>query len=286
MSVLVIGCGDTGLRVARMALDAGRRCSGLVRQAASVARLRFEGVEALQQDLDRDGLTLPVADQVLIAAPPPKQGTQDTRLVRVLSALPPPRRLVYISTSGVYGDCGGAWVDEHAPLRPLTPRAQRRVDAESRLSDWAQDRGVELVRLRAPGIYGPGRLPIQRLQRGLPVIRPAEAPWSNRIHVEDLARVAWTAMTAAAVESVYNVSDGTPTSMTDYFLRCARHLGLPEPPQIPLAEAEQRLGAQAASFVRESRRLDIRRMREGLGFEPKYPDLDAGIGASIAAQQG
>ncbi|WP_348673485.1 SDR family oxidoreductase [uncultured Abyssibacter sp.] len=281
MSVLVIGCGDTGLRVARMALAAGRSCAGLVRTADSAARLRAEGVEPLQQDLDGESLSLPAVDAVVITAPPPKQGIEDARIARVLDALPQPARLVYISTSGVYGDCGGDWVDEAAPPRPITPRAQRRVDAENRLLAWAGAGDTELVRLRVPGIYGPGRLPAQRLRRGLPVIRPDEAPWSNRIHVEDLARVVWVTLTADAVEPVYNVSDGTPTTMTDYFLRCARHLGLPEPPQIPLADAEQRLGAQAASFIRESRRLDIRRLREGLGFEPNYPDLDAGILASI-----
>lgn len=285
MTLLIIGCGDTGLRVARIALAAGHRCIGVVRTAESAARLNHEGVDARVIDLDGDIEPLPVADRVLITAPPPRQGVEDTRIRRVLAALQPPQRLVYISTSGVYGDYGGDWVDETSELRPTTPRAQRRADAEAQLLAWSRLMDVSLSRLRVPGIYGPGRLPVQRLKRGLPVIRPEEAPWSNRIHVADLACVCWLALTADDVELVYNVSDGVPSTMTDYFLTCARLLDLPEPSQIPLAQAEQSLGAQAASFVRESRRLRTDRLREGLGFEPVYADLERGVTASLAEEK-
>lgn len=289
MKLLVVGCGDTGLRVARQAMAAGWPVDGVVRGHDSARRLREAGVTPQVVDLDAAAPDVTGATHVLVAAPPPRSGQTDPRLARVLGALRDAahvQRLVYISTSGVYGDAAGAWVDETRPLAPVTPRAIRRADAEAQVETWSASTGVAAVRLRVPGIYGPGRLPVTRLQRGLPVIRPEEAPWSNRIHVEDLAAVCWLALTRSEVAGVFNVADGAPTTMTDYFLRCAAALGLPPPPQIPLAMAEQALGAQAASFVRESRRLDITRAAEVLGFVPVYADLADGLAASVAAQNG
>lgn len=289
MKLLVVGCGDTGLRVARIALAHGWPVTGVVRSHDSARRLDEAGVQSQVVDLDAAAPQIGNATHVLVAAPPPRAGDTDPRLARVLDALAAAgsvRRLVYLSTTGVYGDAGGDWVDETRPLAPVTPRAIRRADAEAAVEQWSARTGVAAVRLRVPGIYGPGRLPATRLQRGLPVIRPEEAPWSNRIHIADLADACWLALTRDEVAGVFNVSDGMPTTMTDYFLRCAVALGLPKPPQIPLAMAEQALGAQAASFVRESRRLDITRAREVLGFAPVYADLSAGLAASVSAQSG
>jgi len=185
--------------------------------------------------------------------------------------------VVYISTTGVYGDCGGAWVDESRPVNPLAPRAKRRWDAECAWQAWRKASGRELVILRVPGIYGPDRLPLERLRAGLPLVRESEAPYTNRIHADDLAEVCVAAMRRGHDGEVYNACDGHPGTMTDYFNRIADLAGLPRPPQIPLAEATERLSEGMLSYLRESRRLDNRKMREELGVTLRYPSLEQGL---------
>ncbi|MGH8517833.1 MAG: SDR family oxidoreductase, partial [Panacagrimonas sp.] len=234
--VLIVGCGDIGRRVAALERAAGRRVIGVVRSTEAVAELERHGIEASRLDLDkRPAPSLPHdVRQIYWFAPPPAQGVDDPRLRGALEhlRLHPPQRLLYVSTSAVYGDCAGAWIDEQAPLAPRSDRGRRRLDAERALADFAATSGCELVILRVPGIYGPGRLPVERLRRGLAVVRESECPWTNRIHADDLSGVASAAMARAPAGAIYNVSDGHPTTMTDYFLRCARLLQLPEPEQI------------------------------------------------------
>lgn len=260
---------------------AGHPVLGVVRSAESAAGLRRQGIDACTIDLDAEPApTLPAGfGNIYWFAPPPSRGDRDVRLRGVLEQLRPhpPGRLVYISTSAVYGDCGGDWIDENAPLAPGTERGRRRLDAERALADFAAASGCGVVILRVPGIYGPGRLPVERLRRRLPVVREAECPWTNRIHADDLATVAAAAMARAPDGAIYNVSDGHPTTMTDYFLRCARLLGLPEPEQIPLAEAHARLTPAMASFLDESKRLLTARMQRELGVALRHPDLAGGL---------
>jgi nucleoside-diphosphate-sugar epimerase len=289
--VVIVGCGYVGRRVARRERAAGRRVTGLVRGAESAAALAAIGVAALRADLDRPGAA---AGRALAGvrlywfAPPPPGGAVDTRLRDFLGAIPAdglPERVVLISTTGVYGDCGGAWVDESRPPAPQAERARRRLDAEQALAEWSVATGVPAVVLRVPGFYGPGKLPEARLRRGEPVLREARSPWSNRVHVDDLVRACVAAMERGRPGAVYNVSDGHPTTMTDYFNRVADVLGLPRPPQIDPAEAGGRLSAGMRSYLAESKRLDNRRMREELGVEPDYPDLAAGLAACVKAGQ-
>jgi nucleoside-diphosphate-sugar epimerase len=277
---LIVGCGDVGLRLAKRLLAQDRPVRANVRSHASAEALRAQGLDAEALDLDQ-GHALPPASEVWWFAPPPAQGRTDPRLRGWLDTTPDARRIVYISTSGVYGDCGGRWIDEDEPLKPQTDRGQRRLDAENALRDFAARSGVQVVILRVPGIYGPGRLPHERLQRGLPVVREDECPWTNRIHAEDLAEVALGAMTRGAAGAAYNVSDGNPTTMTDYFTRCARLLGLPEPPRVTLAEARAQFTPAMLSFLEESKRLVNRRMREELGVRLRYPDLATGLPACL-----
>lgn len=275
---LIVGCGDIGLRVARRLRERGEAPALIVRSAASAGALRTEGFEVQALDLDRE---TPVfdAEQVYWFAPPPAQGREDPRLRRWLAGLSPQpaRRIVYISTSGVYGDCAGRWIDEDEPLKPQTDRGHRRLDAERALSEFARHSTGAVMVLRVPGIYGPGRLPVERLQQHLPVVREDEAPWTNRIHAEDLASVALAAMDHGAAGRAYNVSDGQPTTMSDYFVRCARLLNLPEPPRVSMQEARARLTPAMLSFLEESKRLVNRRMLEELGVVLRYPDLAAGL---------
>ena len=209
--------------------------------------------------------------------PPSAQGVEDLRMRAIIGQFRDVNAVVYISTSGVYGDCGGDWVDESRTPAPLTDRAKRRLDAEQQLQSWAQTQNVRLVILRVPGIYGPGRLPIKRLQQAQPILDPALAPFSNRIHADDLATAVELALQQG--HGIYNISDGTPDSMSRYFLLCAAHLGLPTPALMDWAQAEATFSPAMLSFYRESRRLNIEKARIELGFTPRYPSLLEGLAA-------
>ncbi|MCW8874409.1 MAG: SDR family oxidoreductase, partial [Gammaproteobacteria bacterium] len=224
-AVLILGCGDVGRRVARSCQAAGAAVTGLVHSPRSAAQLRDLGIEALVADLD---LPLPplasAGTELYYFAPPPPSGDRDPRMSAVLAALERdglPRRIVYISTSAVYGDCAGAWIDEDAPLRPDTTRGLRRLDAERQLQAWLERTGIPVVILRVPGIYGPGRLPLERLRKGLPLLREDQCPYTNRIHADDLAVICRAAMARGVPGTAYNVSDGHPSNMVDYFNRIA-----------------------------------------------------------------
>lgn len=285
MEAFIVGCGDIGERVAALCQIRGCAVSALTRRPPHAERLRGAGITPFLGDLDRPlslaGLPTRGA-MVFYLAPPPDTGTADPRMRTFLGALgadAPPARIVYISTSGVYGDKQGAWVSEDTPPAPTSDRSRRRLDAETALLDWHHASGVPVVILRVGGIYGPGRLPLERLRRGEPVVREEECPYTNRIHADDLACVCIAAAELGRPGGIYNVSDGEPGTMTDYFNRVADRCGLPRPAQIPLSEARTRLSAAMLSYLEESRRLDTRRMREELGVELRYPDLARGLEA-------
>jgi len=281
---IIIGCGDLGRRVAAACQGQGESVAGLVRTEASRSVLRQQGIHPLAGDLDEPlagGVRID-ADQLFYFAPPPREGEQDLRvrhLVQGLLEQGRPGRLVYLSTTGVYGDCAGAWIDERRAPQPVAARAKRRWDAEQTFRQWRERSGGELVILRVAGIYGPGKLPLERLRKGLPMIRESEAPYTNRIHVDDLVQVCVAAITRGRDGEVYNVSDGRPGNMTDYFNRVADRFGLPRPRQIAMSEGAGQLSAGMMSYMAESRRLDNRKMCEELGVELKYPDLDSGLEA-------
>ncbi|HJW81611.1 MAG TPA: SDR family oxidoreductase [Acidiferrobacterales bacterium] len=290
--VFFVGCGYVGRYVARCVQAEGRVATALARSGKSSALLRAQGLQAVRGDLDNPAslAVLPVRGAlVYYFAPPPSAGSIDPRMKNFLNAIthvPRPARIVLISTSGVYGDCQGEWVTEDRVPRPDAERARRRLDAEQQLSAWGVAHAVPVVILRVPGIYGPGRLPEKRLRAGEPVLREAESPWSNRVHIDDLVRACLAAGERGRPNAVYNISDGHPTTMTDYFNRVADVLGLERPPQITLAQARVELGAGMQSYLAESKRLDNRRMREELGVEPHYPDLPRGLAACVAGDTG
>lgn len=284
---LIAGCGYVGRRLARR-LRPRWEAVALVRSAASADDLHAEGIEALCVDLDDPGLpaTLaPAADVAAIAylAPPPESGSTDPRLARFLAALGEsrPAVLLYMSTTGVYGDAAGARVTEDTAIAPANDRSRRRVDAEATAARWCASRGTRCVILRVPGIYGPGRLPIDRLRRGEPALRPEDAGPGNRIHVDDLVSACLAAL-ERPVAGVFNVGDGDHSTTTVFLQRTAELAGLPPPPLVSLAEARTRISPGMLGFLVESRRIDNGRMREELGVHLAYPDLDAGIAASLA----
>ena len=264
------------------------RVYALTRSSEGAAALRGLGVTPISGDLD-DARSLNriggVADLVLHFAPPPTSGKTDTRTQHLIAALQSrgslPQRLVYISTSGVYGDCGGAWIDETRPVRPGSPRGARRVDAECRLREWAIASHVRLSILRAPGIYGDGRLPETRLRAGTPVLAAADDVYTNHIHADDLARVAYAAMFRAKPNRVYHASDDSEMKMADYFDLVADGLKLPRPARINRIAANTQLPKELLSFMGESRRLRNRRLHQELRVKLRYPSVREGIAAAL-----
>ena len=280
---VIIGCGYTGERLARRL---GGQPLAFTGSETGARRLRAAGIEARVWNLDRPALA-PVDVMGAIVwylAPPPETGDGDPRLARCLEALRGrPRKFVYVSTTGVYGDAGGGTVTEDTPPAPATARGERRLAAERMVQDWCRARGAPWVVLRVPGIYGPGRLPIERLRRGDPSIAEAEAGPGNRIHVDDLASVLRAAgESLLAIDRVYNVGDGDHASSTAYFRTVARLAGLPEPQELPREQLRERVSPAMWSFLADSRRVDTARMRQELGVALRYPDLESGVRASLA----
>ena len=285
--MLIVGCGDIGRRVAVRLLRQNRMVTGVVRSEAGALAARVTGAHVLRVDLDSDtpppGWASGYAE-VYYFAPPPREGDTDERLRRCLAQFDSgklPLRIVYISTSAVYGDCSGDWITEAQPVAPTTARGRRRLDAETRLREWTQARGVRLVILRVPGIYGPGRLGTQGLRDAMPVLREEDANPGNRIHVDDLASCCIAALSPDVPDGIYNVGDGDHRSGSWFTGEVARQADLPPPPAISLAEAQQTFSPMRLSFLRESRVVDTTKMRRVLGVTPKYADAADGIAASL-----
>ena len=269
------------------------RLFALTRSGDRDPMLRAMGVTPLTGDLD-DAQSLSrlsgLPHDVLHFAPPPRAGARDWRTGNLIRALQKarsiPQRLVYISTSGVYGDCGGRLVHEHATVRPQTDRALRRVDAERQLRDWGRRSGVTVVILRVPGIYAVGRLPLQRLRAGTPVLAGAADPYTNHIHADDLARIALAALARGRGQRAYNASDDSALRMGEYFDLVADSFDLPRPPRISPQEAQVRLPEALLSFMRESRRLANARLRRELRLTLRYPTVAQGLAGVGRARQG
>jgi len=282
--VYIIGCGDIGGRVAQRLITEKIAPTGIVATKASIIHLESSGIQAEQMDLDDPASALPqIIPNSLIYyfVPTPAEGTQDSRCQRFLTLLSRqvnlPKRIIAISTTGVYGDCGGEKIDEEQEPDPAVDRALRRFDMENQLRDWCKQHGVELVILRVGGIYGPGRLPLKRIQKGSPVLQEDLAPKTNRIHEEDLADICIAAAKVETVFRIYNVSDGTNSNMTEYFYTLADHFKLPRPPAVDWQEAERVMSKGMLSYLKESRRIDNSRMLSELDIKLRYPNLEKGL---------
>jgi nucleoside-diphosphate-sugar epimerase len=284
--VLIAGCGYVGERLAQR-LKAVFDVTGLVRSCQRVAELERAGIRAIAIDLDRvrAGVAIPERldqEAILYLTPPPVLGESDLRLDRFLQlATVPPRTFVYMSTTGVYGDTAGAIVDESSAVQPRTDRARRRVSAEEMTRVWCNERRVRRVVLRVPGIYGPQRLPMERLRHEEPVVREREAGINNRIHVDDLVEACVRAIANPEARGIYNVTDGQPFSSTAFINLVAKAAGLPAPPQVSMEEAQLTFSPERLSFLNESRRVSNERMLKHLGVVLKYSDVEAGIKASL-----
>ncbi|MBV8502825.1 MAG: SDR family oxidoreductase [Paucibacter sp.] len=283
--LLIIGCGDVGLRVLKL-LEARWRIYALTSNPARVVELRSAGAVPLLGNLDDPASLGRLGggfDGVLHLAPPPSSGTKDSRTRHLLQALArrgAPKTLVYASTTGVYGDCGGAYVDETRAVNPQTDRARRRVDAEGLVRAFGRRFGTRVSILRIPGIYAADREgghPRERLQRGTPVLVREDDVFTNHIHADDLARACALALWQGLPQRVINACDSTEMLMGDYFDLAADLEGMPRPPRVNRAEAARQLSAVSMSFLSESRRLANGRLLREIGLVLRYPTVQEGL---------
>ena len=248
------------------------------------------GVTQIEGDLDRPETLIRLAgisDAVIHSAPPPPQGTDDTRTRNLIATLQRgkslPRQLVYISTSGVYGDCAGAWVSETRSPAAQSARAARRVDAECRLRRFGRQPGrhCRVSILRAPGIYAADRLPLERLHKRLPLMLHAEDSHTNHIHADDLGRACIAALAHGRANRIYNINDDSSLLMGEWFDALADAFALPRAPRLAREDVRRTVPALQWSFMNESRRLDNTRMKQELRLRLRYPTVAAGISAAL-----
>ncbi len=288
--MLIIGCGDVGLRVARQ-LAPRVQLLALTSSAERIPWLRAQGIVPLAGNLDQPATLrrlAGLATRVLHLAPPPadlpdwRRDPRTLALLRVLRLRGLPQSLVYGSTSGVYGDCQGEWASETRALNPHTPRAQRRVDAENQLRLFGRSSGVRVHTLRIPGIYAPDReggTPRGRLLKGTPVLAEPDDVYTNHIHADDLARACLAALWRGKPQRTTNANDDTQLKMGDYFDLAADLYQLPRPPRVARDTAQDALPLMLLSFMSESRRLDNTRLKRELRVQLRYPTVAQGLRA-------
>ena len=278
--IAIIGCGHIGKLLAQQLLKKKTTVTGYVSSDTSLAECRNRNIPCEIIDLDKTlaGIDL-TGHHVIYLAPPPRSGKTDTRMTNYLKAIEkqPPEKFVLISTTGVYGDCKGAWIDESTPLNPIAERAFRRADAERQVQQYCQHLSIPLVILRVPGIYGPGKIPIARIKSGHPIVKKEDSPFTNRIHADDLVNICKQALLNNDITGTYNVSDGHPGTMYEYFAGVATAMNLPVPPAISLVEAKQQLSEGMLSYMAESRRIDNRKLLKDFELVLKYPKLQDGL---------
>jgi nucleoside-diphosphate-sugar epimerase len=293
LRIMIVGAGDVAQRLVASSVGSRARWFAVARSDDTVKALRVKGILAVPGDLDhraslrRAAALARSASSTLYLAPPPNLGSDDPRVKRWLAQSsrhvrllnigyqPSKKKLqrrklrnVYVSTTGVYGDRAGDFVQETTAVRPQSARAKRRVAAETRVRRSKRFRGV---RLRAPGIYAAERLPIERLRERVPALHASEDVFTNHIHADDLARAVWLSMFRARPGRVLNVVDDASLKMGEYFDAVADSLGLPRAPRVTRGELAQHVTPMMMSFMNESRRIDNARMKRELRIRLQYP---------------
>ncbi len=287
-TLLIVGCGDIALRAVSL-LRSHYRIFGLYRNPDNFNQARSHGIIPIHGDLD-DRSTLGrlagIAQFVLHLAPPPSYGSHDTRTAHLLSALTAqtklqhrilPQRLIYISTTGVYGNCDGALIDETHPVNPGNDRALRRVDAEKQIRRWGIRNQRSVSILRVPGIYAASRLPLARLRAGHPTLLEEEDSFTSHIHADDLARIIYAALYYAKPGRVYHATDDSQLKMGDFFDFVADQFDLPRPARITREAAKVRISPGMLSFMNDSKRLNNKRIKKELCVKLRYLTVFEGI---------
>lgn len=279
--IIIAGCGYVGSKLAYELINENQ-ITVFTRTSKNVALLERK-YTTTQLDLDECDSIPPIDSldsKIFYFIPPPLTGNIDSRLDCFLSSIAKdkmPKQIILISTTGVYGNCGSDWIDETAPASPDTERGYRRLYAEETLKVFCEKEKVAYVILRVPGIYGPDKLPLQRLKEGKPILKLSESPWSNRIHVDDLVQACICSINYSGKLHLFNISDGNPSSMSDYFIKVAKSRGLTEPPQLSMHECEKIFSNNMMSYLKESKKIDNSLMLNELGVVLKYPTLTEGL---------
>ncbi len=285
--LLVIGCGDVGMRLLALLRDR-YRIFAVTRREEHADAIRAAGATPVITDLDRPETLARLsrlARRIVHLAPPPSVGERDTRTRNLISFLPRRANVVYVSTTGVYGDCADELVGETRRPNPQNARARRRVDAEICLRAWARRSGSRLAILRVPGIYARERLPIERLHNGTPALCAEDDVFTNHIHADDLARIIALALVRGMPNRVYHAVDDSVMKMGEYFDAVAGAFDLPLPPRLPREQLRSQVSPMLLSFMSESRRLDNRRIKEELGMRLRYRDVKSALATFSAAPQ-
>lgn len=278
--IAIIGCGHIGKLLAQQLLKKNIYVTGYVSSDSSYSECKNRNISCKIIDLDKPLEDIGLTGQRLIyLAPPPRSGKKDTRMTNFLNSIAKqsPKKFVLISTTGVYGNCQGEWINESAPIKPNADRAYRRADAEQQTLQFCQQQNIPLVILRVPGIYGPGKAPVARIKSGQAIVNKQDSPFTNRIHAVDLVNICEEALLNENITGTYNATDGNPSTMYEYFTGVAKALNLPIPPAISLAEAQQQLSAGMLSYMEESRRIDNKKLLKNFDIFLQYPDLKAGL---------
>jgi len=290
-SNIIIGCGDVGKRIAKSLIQQGEAVTALSHQKTSQMALKQLGIDTIFANLDDPASLFDINFQqsdIYYLAPPANAGDTDERMqnfIRAQSQNEPPRRIVYISTTGVYGDAAGEWVTENNTPAPQASRSKRRLDAENNLTRYCQQSNCEYNILRVSGIYCLSKLPLERLKAGVLALDLAIAPSSNRIHADDLANICISAMNHKACNQIFNAADGNPTSITDYFMQVSKVFNLPPPTQISWQEAQSQISEAMLSYLAESKKVSIDKLKNTLDISLQYPDLKTGLTQCIAEYQ-
>ena len=279
--LLIIGCGDVGLRLLPLVRERFR-VFAVTSNPQRCAQLRTAGAIPLIADLDQPASLRRLrglAQHVVHLAPPQAAGLLDCRTRNLSAILPDGARMVYVSTTGVYGDCGGALIDETRAVKPHNARARRRVDAEQVLRGWAVRAGATLAILRVPGIYARDRLPLARLEQGTPALVAQDDVFTNHIHADDLARIVALALYRGLPGRIYNAVDDTQLKMADYFDTVADAFAMPRPPRVARSQLAASVTPMLLSFMSESRRMSNSRIKYELGIRLRYPQLGPAVAA-------
>lgn len=280
LRVTIIGCGYIGKRLAQQLLMKHIPTSGLVSSAASQVECIKRNIPCGIIDLDQTQADINLEKhRIIYLAPPPSSGKKDTRLANFLNAIEkhPPEKFVLISTTGIYGDCKGEWINESQPLNPTADRAYRRADAEQQAQHYCRRNSIPLVILRVAGIYGPGKIPLARIKSDQPIVNEQDSPFTNRIHSYDLTNICETALLNINITGIYNVTDGNPSTMYEYFTGVANAMNLPQPTAISLAEAKYQLSEGMLSYMKESRRINNKKLLNDFKLSLQYPTLKDGL---------
>ena len=279
-TISITGCGHIGKLLAQQLLNKKIPVTGYVSSESSLAECKNKNVpcKIINQDKPVSNIDL-TEHHVIYLAPPQRSGKTDTRITNYLQAIKKnkPEKFVLISTTGVYGNCNGDWIDEATPLNPNADRAFRRVDAEQQVQQFCQRLNIPLVILRVPGIYGPGKIPLTRIKSGQAIVNKQDSPFTNRIHADDLVTICEQALLDTEITGIYNATDGNPGTMYDYFMGVAAAMNLPAPPAISLAQAQQQLSVGMLSYMAESRRIDNKKLLQDFDLVLKHQDLQAGL---------